>query len=172
MNRRVTDLALGDHYFFITGMLLVLSAIAAKLKFGENVQRVLVKIRTWSVLSLIALVSVGLALLSLKFLFGRKRPHIDPAYESLHFEPFNLHWNWHSFPSGHSQVIFVVATLLGLLIPKAKWPLLIFALAIALTRVVTQQHFLSDVLVGSALGYLGTKWVHAWFASTRFGRNL
>ncbi len=57
-----------------------------------------------------------------------------------------------SFPSGHSITAFGVATPLALFYPSLWVGLLFCAASIAISRLVLGLHFLSDVLVGSALG--------------------
>jgi undecaprenyl-diphosphatase len=57
-----------------------------------------------------------------------------------------------SFPSGHSTTAFAVALSLGSFYPEARPLLLVLAANVAVSRVVVGMHFLSDVLVGSAMG--------------------
>jgi undecaprenyl-diphosphatase len=59
-----------------------------------------------------------------------------------------------SFPSGHSTTAFAVAVSLGSFYPEISPVLLVLAANVALSRVVVGMHFLSDVLVGSAMGAL------------------
>jgi len=44
--------------------------------------------------------------------------------------------------------------------PAGKGWFLIGALAVAFTRVATHQHYLSDIILGGTIGYLGTLWLH------------
>jgi undecaprenyl-diphosphatase len=57
-----------------------------------------------------------------------------------------------SFPSGHSMTAFSVAVPLCFFYPSLEAGLLFCALSIAASRILQGLHFLSDVLVGSALG--------------------
>ena len=59
-----------------------------------------------------------------------------------------------SFPSGHSTTAFAVAITLGSYYPEALPLLLLLAANVAISRVIVGMHFLSDVLVGSAMGSL------------------
>ncbi len=62
----------------------------------------------------------------------------------------------HSFPSGHSASAFALMITFALIIRK-KWIgllLLILACGVAYSRVYISQHFLADILTGSALGFL------------------
>jgi undecaprenyl-diphosphatase len=59
-----------------------------------------------------------------------------------------------SFPSGHSTTAFAVAVSLGSFYPEVLPLLLALAANVAISRVIVGMHFLSDVLVGSAMGML------------------
>ncbi|MGE3759326.1 MAG: phosphatase PAP2 family protein, partial [Pseudobdellovibrionaceae bacterium] len=112
------------------------------------------KLREFSAFSFFALAAVGFVLHILKLSIGRQRPYMTETYESQVFSPFRMDWN--SFPSGHSQVVFTVATLAALVFPKWRVLYFILALALAFTRVITHQHFMSDILMGATVGFLGT----------------
>ncbi len=58
----------------------------------------------------------------------------------------------HSFPSGHTNNIFAVATLLVLFFGKKYGPVFLFAAAVAYSRVYLGAHFPSDTLAGACLG--------------------
>ena len=75
-------------------------------------------------------------------------------------------WDYHSFVSGHSQVMFTVATMFSLAFPKLRWFFVSIAAFFAFTRVVIHDHFLSDIIGGAVVGVVGsmtaTYWVHLW----------
>ena len=86
--------------------------------------------------------------LRLKKLAGRKRPcAIGQNCWSTLLPPDQF-----SFPSGHSMTAFSVVVPLLLFYPSLTAGLLFCAFSIALSRIMLGLHFLSDVLVGSALG--------------------
>lgn len=93
----------------------------------------------------------------LKIIVGRIRPYASQleGHPLLAFEPLNFHHHFQSFPSGHSQVVFTVTFLVGYKVPWLRWPLLIFALAISSTRVIRNAHFLSDVVGGVLVAWVG-----------------
>lgn len=83
-----------------------------------------------------------------KKLVGRRRPcALEPHCWAKLLPPDQF-----SFPSGHSITAFAVAVSLGLCYSPFLPPLLFCAFSIALSRIVLGMHFLTDVLVGSALG--------------------
>ena len=86
--------------------------------------------------------------LSIKKLAGRKRPcDIGQNCWATLLPPDQF-----SFPSGHSMTAFSVAVPLSLFYPSLEAGLLFCAVSIALSRIVLGLHFLSDIIVGSALG--------------------
>lgn len=157
--REITNVGLAEHYFAIVISLIIYLRFfkppSFLFKFGKDFPQWIYR---WSWNFFYALIGSGLLLRVLKFLFGRKRPHIDPLFEHQHFLPFNHHWDFQSFPSGHTQVLFTVAFMLSLLIPKYQWAWFVLALLLGLTRAITYSHFLSDVLAGALCGILGTLW--------------
>ena len=96
----------------------------------------------------------GLFTQILKHIIGRPRPTMlfEFNYNSLDF--FNFESKFHSFPSGHSTTVFAVAFALFYLFPRLKNLWLIFAIVIALTRVIITEHFMSDIIAGAFIAYL------------------
>jgi lipid A 4'-phosphatase len=102
--------------------------------------------------ALAALCVNGIVVNALKFAFGRQRPRDLFSQGAYGFSPFDTQFTMHSFPSGHSQAIWTVATALALVLPRWRLPLFAAALAVSLGRALSTKHYLSDVLVGSFLG--------------------
>src|SRR5215831_6747175 len=87
---------------------------------------------------------------ALKHSSRRRRPcEIEPHCWASILPP-----DKYSFPSGHSITAFAVATSLGLFYPQLLAILLTAAVLIAASRIILGMHFLSDVVVGCALGVL------------------
>jgi undecaprenyl-diphosphatase len=111
-----------------------------------------------------SLIAHGLAALSaniLKHVIGRPRPKFMHA-GNLHLSPITGS-GWDSFPSGHAAAAFAVATVLAARFPRARWPLLAAAVAIAASRVIRGSHYLTDVAGGMALGcVMGMIAAHPW----------
>jgi membrane-associated phospholipid phosphatase len=91
----------------------------------------------------------------LKQLTHRHRPYQDdPPNPYLWDGPFQPISN-SSFPSGHSTVVFAVATVVAISYAKTIWvPVVCYTLAgfTAASRVYQNDHWTTDVIVGSALG--------------------
>jgi len=88
----------------------------------------------------------------LKVLFGRWRPDTTIYTGLSGFSWFNFAHDAKSFPSGHSQLIWTVAVSLLLIYPRLIIIYLVTAILVSLSRVMLNQHFVSDVLLGAYLG--------------------
>ncbi|MEK6773170.1 MAG: phosphatase PAP2 family protein [Bdellovibrionota bacterium] len=156
--REVTNIGLGQHYFIFIFLFLGFLYYRG--------QRTWLKAWAWN--SLAALSLAGLFLLLMKYLFGRQRPHISLDSSHGTFEFFNHHWDYQSFPSGHAQVLFTVATLVAVLDPKRKYLWYLLALLFSFTRVITYSHFTSDVIAGAFIGVAGS--LFALYLMNRYSR--
>lgn len=119
------------------------------------------------------LATSGILAQLIKHLIGRARPNFVPSYGPYNFDLFSLKSNHASFPSGHSTTVFAMAVALGLLMPRARVPLVLFAVLIAASRIVNQAHYISDVVAGGVLGVasaLLVTWVFAGW-SVAFDRD-
>jgi membrane-associated phospholipid phosphatase len=112
---------------------------------------------------LIVTASSGLICDVLKYLCGRNRPELYFKEHLYGFHFFKTQYLMVSFPSGHSTTIAAVMMVFTLL--KIRWwPLfLCIAVTVGLSRIVLTAHFLSDVLVGMALGSLIAYMLFVWF---------
>lgn len=97
-----------------------------------------------------ALVAVGLSTV-LKVLMRRSRPREMTGFYSTKYDRY-------SFPSGHATRIACLAMVFSQQFPC--WAVVFYALAlfVALCRIALGIHYVSDVLVGMAVGFLAS-WV-------------
>lgn len=92
---------------------------------------------------------------SLKGLVGRHRPHENDG--AFVFEPLSGHT---SFPSGHSTLAFAAVTPWLMYYPGLVTPgLLVVAGATAISRLVVNRHWMTDVIAGSAIGFGTGYWL-------------
>ncbi len=109
-----------------------------------------------------ALVNSAVVVSVLKMIAGRQRPRVDassqwhPFPESLKQFTGSSPDKYASFPSGHSIAAFTLATVIAqqykesIIIPVIMYTL---ATGVAISRTTENAHWLSDVIIGSALGY-------------------
>ena len=71
-----------------------------------------------------------------------------------------------SMPSSHAANSFGQAVLFSLMYPRVRWPLLVFAGLVALSRVFVGVHYPFDILAGAVLG--ATVGLAAAVAARRF----
>jgi undecaprenyl-diphosphatase len=111
----------------------------------------------------------GLADTIIKRLVGRVRPsELGP----FAYEPFSWRSIYASFPSGHATTVFATLVAVGLVFPRLRPALWVYALAIAASRVIVSAHYTSDVLAGAAFGAFGAIVVRDWFAARRLGFHV
>lgn len=101
-----------------------------------------------------SIAAAGLTADLIKSLVGRFRPKLffrDGAYgfDFLHFQADYL-----SFPSGHAATAFALATALTLLWPRHVAAYVLLALLVGASRVLSNAHWLSDVVGGALIGIL------------------
>lgn len=96
----------------------------------------------------------GLAADLIKVTVCRARPKLLLQQGIYGFELFgwSLEHAWQSFPSGHSATALSAALSLSLLLPRFRPVFITAGIVIAVSRVVLCQHYLSDIVAGSALG--------------------
>lgn len=160
--RELTELGVSNHFFIFILLVLISVFILTRLKKYQapSQDRVkLLKLRYWTLSFLYSLLASGAAIQILKFVFGRQRPHRTDERNPLVFDFFTHDWHFHSFPSGHTQTVFAVATALAFTFPKKAAWFFSAAVIIAFTRVLLHEHFFSDLLAGGYIGYAMTLWI-------------
>lgn len=90
----------------------------------------------------------------LQVLIRRERPGLhEGRYVFRAFTDRPWHGAEFGLPSSHALVAFSGAWMLCRLYPRARLVWLVLAIGCALTRVLAQAHFLSDVVVAAVAGY-------------------
>jgi membrane-associated phospholipid phosphatase len=120
--------------------------------------------------SLFVLLSVsltGIFIDLLKWIGGRYRPVELFNHGHYGFGYFRTGYEFTSFPSGHAQTAFALATALTLLFPRWGIPLFLLAGAVAVSRIVLTAHYLSDVIAGAGIGILLTILIKYYFDRKR-----
>lgn len=104
-----------------------------------------------------AVVHAGLVVIVLKTIAGRERPFYNDNKGRFHiFTRLKEGPSFHSFPSGHSITAFSMATVISKEYSDRKWVgITSYGLAslVGLSRIGLDQHWASDIFIGSLLGY-------------------
>jgi membrane-associated phospholipid phosphatase len=164
----LTDFGRSGWVLFPTGGLLLALAAIASPTVGRITHLVLISLMVRVGFVFVAVGLPSLVVTIVKRLIGRARPLRVEGHD-IYFAPFSWRAAYASMPSGHSTSAFAIAVALGALFPRARGALWVYAAVIALSRVVLNAHYPSDVMAGAVVGACGALLVRAWFASRRFG---
>ena len=119
------------------------------------------KLRQTAVMASEAFVHAAVISTFLKIAFSRQRPYVD-GHDRWLFPVRGIPAipekgrDYLAFPSAHSTGVFTLATVLARQYSHKQWlPPLAYSLAglTAFSRTTRQEHWLSDVIAGAALGY-------------------
>lgn len=106
--------------------------------------------------------------LIIKFILARYRPiaFFEHSHYGFHF--LSMKHQFNSMPSGHAMSAFSMLSAIGFALKKRPLTILLLLIAalIALSRLVAQAHYLSDIVVGGYIGLAVSLWAHGLF----FGR--
>jgi membrane-associated phospholipid phosphatase len=150
-------------YLVPAGILAILSFGAAALLAVDR-RRVLRWIGEASLFLFASVAVSGIVVNVLKLIFARSRPRVLFSRDEYAWHFFHAGSDVNSFPSGHANTMIALALALAYLVPRARWLFLTIAVPIAFARVVNTNHYLSDVIAGSAVAVLTAPLIHAWFA--------
>ncbi len=138
---------LGSGYTLVpaAGLTYLLGKIGHKERYRET-----------GMLSLEALADAGLVAEGIKLAANRQRPYAGDGTGKFWPDDTDIYTTSGSFPSGHSTASFAVARVIVEETPGYPWlHVAIYGLAtgVAIARVTGDNHFPSDALVGSVIGY-------------------
>ena len=110
------------------------------------------ELRTSGRLVFESLVVGGLSVTIMKAIVGRARPYNNLG--TTEFRPFSFKDSFYSFPSGHTAVAFCISSTLARRIDSFIPSVLLYTAATAtgLARIYFDQHWLSDTILGAAIG--------------------
>jgi membrane-associated phospholipid phosphatase len=146
--KRITQI--GDSSYAITGSLLLFIIYRKRNK----------RFARQNLYILSAVVASGLIVDMIKVIAGRMRPELLIENHLYGFTGVKFESAFYSFPSGHSATAFAFFMALTFMNPKYKVYFLIAAFLVAVSRIVLMQHYLSDVLIGSAIGSFTAYWIY------------
>ncbi|HEU4661523.1 MAG TPA: phosphatase PAP2 family protein [Pseudolabrys sp.] len=149
---------------------LLLAAVPSRLPRQFRLVRAMLAVRIGFLFAAIAV--PGLAAAILKGMIGRARPFVGGVADPFLFHPFNFHAAYESLPSGHTTTAFSALVAIGSVWPQARPVMWIYALLIALSRIMVLAHHPSDVFAGAVVGAAGALIVRHYFAERRLGFSL
>jgi membrane-associated phospholipid phosphatase len=112
--------------------------------------------REAGILALEAVANSALVVEGLKLATNRQRPYVPPGTGKFWPDDTDVYSFSSSFPSGHAAASFAFARVMVEETPGHPWLHALFyglATSIAIARVTGENHFPSDALVGSVIGY-------------------
>jgi undecaprenyl-diphosphatase len=163
---RFTDFGKSGYFLWPLGFVLVVLAIfdsSMKPRFSHHV------LAAWAVrlgFVFTAIAVPGLFVTIIKRLIGRARPLAAGDEFAM---PFGWKVEYASLPSGHATTAFSALVAIGAIFPQARALMWIYAVLIALSRVIVTAHHPSDVVAGAIVGAVGALLVRNWFAARRLG---
>jgi membrane-associated phospholipid phosphatase len=143
----ITRLGLSDPYLIVSALCIIWFGFVQKKP----------SIRNAAIFIFAAVALAGLGNDLIKCLVGRSRPKLLLSNQIYGFHPFAFRYEYHSFPSGHSNTVAAFCYSLFALRNRLWYVYLIVALAVMASRVVLNAHYPSDVLFGAYLGILITE---------------
>jgi undecaprenyl-diphosphatase len=105
----------------------------------------------------------------IKWIVGRGRPFVGGEANAFNFAHFAGTEAYASFPSGHAITSFALAFAVSAVWPQARPAMIVYAILIAISRLVLLAHHPSDVVAGALIGVVGAMLVRYWFAARRLG---
>jgi len=127
-----------------------------------------VAMKAWFLFTSVAV--SGIVANIIKFIFGRPRPGMYISEGLKDFQFFETASRYLSLPSGHATTVFSVAVFIAYLYPRFKWLAFVIAVIVAVSRVMVNKHFVSDVMLGSVLGaYTSMILYHCYYRQKIYG---
>jgi undecaprenyl-diphosphatase len=154
----------------LAGALFVIAIVSPLLRDGSRDRLLLLGMRLEFVF--LALLVPILAGELIKWVVGRGRPFVGGKADAFNFHPFTGTEAYFSFPSGHAITAFALAFAVSAVWPRARPAMIVYAILIALSRLVLLAHHPSDVVAGALIGVIGAMGVRYWFAIRRLGFSV
>ena len=166
-----TDFGKSGWFLWPLGILfLALAALPQNLSRVSQAVMAAVMVRVGFLFVAVGLPSLFVTIV--KRMIGRARPLVTGIADPFVFDPFKWSAAYASMPSGHATTAFAVLAAFGVLWPRARTVLLIYALLIAASRIIVTAHYLTDVASGALVGIAGVLLVRRYFALRRLGFSV
>lgn len=153
--RSYTDIGKSKYWLIVSGISAFLCALALRIPpLQPKTRQRLAQIGEGLLFFFISIAASGIIADIIKPVLGRARPVMLDREGFYGFHPLSFSATMNSMPSGHSTTAFAIASVLTFFFPRGHTYWLLFAAAIAVSRVMVNAHYLSDVFAGDAVGFL------------------
>jgi undecaprenyl-diphosphatase len=150
------------------GMLLLIAARASP-ALPKTMRLLLLSITVRLSFLFLAIALPSLFTTIVKRFIGRARPYVDMMGNPFDYRPFVWRSDFASMPSGHATTAVAAAVAIGLLWPRLRPLLWVYALMILASRVLLTAHYPSDVVAGAVVGAAGAYLMRDWLAVRQLG---
>lgn len=164
--RIATDFGKSSYVLWTLAAILAVTAMIAP-RLRGHARGALIALSTRIAFVFFAVLVSVLAAELLKGTVGRGRPFVGGAANAFNFSHFAWSEGYASLPSSHAVTAFALAFAVSAVWPGLRAVMIVYALVIAVSRLVLLAHHPSDVVAGAIVGVLGAMCVRYWFAARR-----
>lgn len=162
--RIATDFGKSSYVLWLLAGLLVL-AVLLSARVRNRSRAVMASVTTRVAYLFLAVLFSDAVCEIMKGIVGRGRPFVGGEPNAFNFSLFAWNERYASFPSGHATTSCALAFAISALWPQARIAMVIYVIAIAMSRLVLLAHHPSDIVAGALVGVIGAMTVRYWFAA-------
>lgn len=150
--RKLTHYGEGVEILVASAAILIACLAIDPTGLARRIRAGLVEIGFAAAFAFAAVAGSGIAASLIKNAIGRARPEYLSGSAVFELHPLAFKAKFAAFPSGHSTTAGATAMVLALLFPGLRRPILVVGVAVALSRILLEAHFPSDVVAGFGFG--------------------
>ncbi len=156
--RVYTDFGKSKWYLWPSAIGALICAIGVRLKsFSPKTRKRFYQAGEFLLFLFVCVALAGIITDIIKPILGRGRP-VELTQEGFYaFHPISLAARWNSMPSGHATAAVTVALVIARRFRRLCIPAFVFGFVMALSRIMVNAHYLSDVIAGGVVGFLTIK---------------